>query len=61
SRWNISLFHYRSFGMDTGRVLAGFAGASADPGFTGHLDAVGYPWSDASDSPAYRFFQADPR
>ncbi|MEE8869701.1 MAG: threonine ammonia-lyase, biosynthetic [Acidipropionibacterium acidipropionici] len=56
SRWNISLFHYRSFGMDTGRVLAGFAGAGPDPGFTDHLDAVGYPWSDASDSPAYQFF-----
>lgn len=56
SRWNISLFHYRSFGMDTGRVLAGFAGARDDPGFTEHLDAVGYPWRDASDSAAYKFF-----
>ncbi|WP_445079992.1 threonine ammonia-lyase, biosynthetic [Acidipropionibacterium jensenii] len=60
SRWNISLFHYRSFGMDTGRVLAGFAGARDDPGFVSHLDAVGYPWRDASDSPAYQFFLADP-
>lgn len=56
SRWNISLFHYRSFGMDTGRVLAGFAGTAADPGFTDHLDAIGYPWTEATDSPAYRFF-----
>jgi threonine dehydratase len=37
-------------------VLAGFAGAREDPGFTEHLDAVGYPWRDASDSAAYKFF-----
>lgn len=56
TRWNISLFHYRSFGMDTGRVLAGFEDTLTDPSFPDHLDAVGYPWKDVSDSPAYQMF-----
>ncbi|WP_130866207.1 threonine ammonia-lyase, biosynthetic [Acidipropionibacterium timonense] len=60
ARWNISLFHYRSFGMDTGRVLAGFEGAAEDPDFTDHLDQIGYPWNDVSDSPAYSFFLREP-
>lgn len=56
TRWNVSLFHYRSFAMDTGRVLAGFEGAADDPELSAHLDDIGYPWTDVSDSPAYRMF-----
>ena len=56
TRWNISLFHYRSFAMDTGRVLAGFEGAADDPDLSSHLDDIGYPWSDVSDSPSYQMF-----
>ena len=56
ARWNISLFHYRSFAIDTGRVLAGFEGAADDPDLPAHLDNIGYPWSDVSDSPAYQMF-----
>lgn len=56
TRWNISLFHYRSFAMDTGRVLAGFEGAADDPDLSSHLDGIGYPWSDVSDSPSYQMF-----
>ncbi|MDU7429751.1 MAG: threonine ammonia-lyase, biosynthetic [Cutibacterium avidum] len=56
TRWNISLFHYRSFAMDTGRVLAGFEGAADDPDLPTHLDDIGYPWNDVSDSPSYQMF-----
>ena len=56
-RWNISMFHYRNHGAADGRVLA----ALQVPGDERHLvptalDAIGYPYWDESDNPAYRLF-----
>ena len=31
-RWNISLFHYRNHGADTGRVLVGIQGPAVKGG-----------------------------
>lgn len=55
--WNISLFHYRNHGADYGRVLVGVQvppGTRAD--FQHHIDAIGFPYWDETDNPAYRLF-----
>jgi threonine dehydratase len=57
SRWNISLFHYRNHGAAFGRVLCGL---EVPPGeraeLRGRLDGLGFPYADATDNPAGRFF-----
>ena len=57
SDWNISLFHYRNHGADSGRVLVGM---QVPPGemraFRTFLDTLGYPWVDETTNPAYRLF-----
>jgi threonine dehydratase len=56
-RWNISLFHYRNHGSDSGRVLAGFEVADRDlAGFMSFLDELGYPYASEYDNAAYKFF-----
>ena len=56
-RWNISLFHYRNHGADSGRVLAGFEVDDTDlEAFRSFLDGLGYPSVAEPDNPAYRFF-----
>ncbi len=56
-RWIISLFHYRNHGADFGRVLAGFEVAESDLAqFRQFLDELGYPYTQESENPAYRFF-----
>ncbi len=55
--WNISLFHYRNHGADYGRVLVGVQvppDTRAD--FIAHIDAVGFPYWEETDNPAYRAF-----
>lgn len=54
--WNVTAFHYRSFGMDYGRILAAFEDVSGDERFSRHLEQLGYHVKDVSDSTAYRFF-----
>lgn len=55
--WNITLFHYRNHGADYGRVLAGIQVPEAErPAFACALDALGFPYSDETDNPAYRLF-----
>jgi len=55
--WNISLFHYRNHGADFGRVLAGIQVPEASrPLFVKSLDALGYPYWDETDNPAYQLF-----
>ena len=57
SRWNISLFHYRNHGADTGRVLAGVqvpAGERADLRL--HLDELRFPYVEETANPAYSIF-----
>ena len=59
SGWNISLFHYRNHGADTGRVLAGI---QVPPGemrqFRDFLKNLGYAYWNESDNPVYKLFLA---
>ncbi|KKC38057.1 threonine dehydratase [Devosia epidermidihirudinis] len=55
--WNISLFHYRNHGADYGRVLVGVQVPEATRAdFIAHIDAVGFPYWNETDNPAYRQF-----
>ncbi|MBU1306374.1 MAG: threonine ammonia-lyase, biosynthetic [Alphaproteobacteria bacterium] len=55
--WNISLFHYRNHGADYGRVLVGVQVPEATRGdFIAHIDAIGFPYWEETDNPAYRQF-----
>ncbi|WP_090264061.1 threonine ammonia-lyase, biosynthetic [Pseudomonas panipatensis] len=56
-RWNISLFHYRNHGAADGRVLAGLQVPDGELGeLHAALAAIGYPYWDESENPAYRLF-----
>ncbi len=56
-RWNISLFHYRNHGDAYGRVLIGIQAPSGEcPELFRQLDALGYPYREETDNPAYRLF-----
>lgn len=55
--WNISLFHYRNQGADYGRILVGLQVPAADTAaFDEFLQALGYPFVEETDNPAYRLF-----
>ncbi|MBP0630097.1 threonine ammonia-lyase, biosynthetic [Cupriavidus sp. AcVe19-1a] len=57
--WNISLFHYRNQGGDTGSVLAGIQVTDGQVhAFRERLATLGYPWQEVSDNQAYRMFLA---
>lgn len=57
SQWNITLFHYRNHGSDYGRVLAGIdVPPDERKELDAHLAALGYPYYEESDNPAYRLF-----
>jgi len=57
--WNITLFHYRNYGSDMGRVLAGMEVPREDEAvFRGFLEDLGYDWTDEKDNPAYKFLLA---
>ena len=56
-RWNISLFHYRNHAAAFGRVLAGIeVPAEEHSEFEDYLDALGYPYINETDNPAYSIF-----
>jgi threonine dehydratase len=55
--WNISLFHYRNHGADTGRVLVGMQVPPQEmKAFAAFLKNLGYQFVDESKNPAYRLF-----
>jgi threonine dehydratase len=55
--WNISLFHYRNHGADTGRVLVGMEVPPKEmKDFRVFLKSLGYRHWDESKNPAYRLF-----
>jgi len=55
--WNISLFHYRNQGADYGKVLIGVQVPPKEiKAFRAFLAQLGYPYTDETDSPAYRLF-----
>lgn len=57
TRWNISLFHYRNHGSDSGRVLAGIQVPPIDrEAFLLHLNELHYPYIEETNNPAYRMF-----
>lgn len=56
-RWNISLFHYRNHAAAFGRVLAGIEVPPEERSeFENYLDALGYPYINETDNPAYSIF-----
>ena len=58
TRWNITLFHYRTDGADYGRILCAFAAGSDDVELTEHMDRLGYSYNEETAAPAFRFFLA---
>jgi threonine dehydratase len=51
------MFHYRNHGADYGRVLAGVQVPHSNRAqFQAYLDALGYPYWDETENPAYRLF-----
>ncbi|PHM44591.1 diaminopropionate ammonia-lyase [Xenorhabdus mauleonii] len=56
THWNITLFHYRSHGMDYGRVLAAFELSEPELRFDRHLDELGYDYHDETDNPSFKLF-----
>ncbi|MDG6882262.1 L-threonine dehydratase biosynthetic IlvA [Phocoenobacter uteri] len=55
--WDISLFHYRTHGVDYGDVLVAFMLDENDKVlFKSHLDVLGYRYKNVSDSVAYQCF-----
>ena len=57
SRWNISLFHYRNHGADTGRVLAGVQVPPEERAdLRLHLDELRFPYVEETANPAYSIF-----
>jgi len=55
--WNISLFHYRNHGADYGRVLVGIQVPEATRSdLFAHIEAIGFPYWDETQNPAYRQF-----
>jgi threonine dehydratase len=59
SGWNISLFHYRNYGAEYGRVLLGIQVPEQDMvEFHRFLKSTGYPYQSESENIAYRMFVA---
>ena len=55
--WNISLFHYRNYGSEYGRVLMGIQVPEQDGGrFQEFLDETGYGYTIEADNAAYEMF-----
>lgn len=58
-RWNISMFHYRNHGAADARVLAALQVEQTDYAeFEQALDAIGYPYWEETENPAYQLFLA---
>ena len=58
TRWNVTLFHYRTDGADYGRILCGFEAGAGDEELTEHMDRLGYAYREETEDPAARFFLA---
>lgn len=55
SKWNISLFHYRNYGSDFGRVLVGFQAENTEQ-LEKSFDEIGYFYKNESKNKAYQYF-----
>ena len=58
TRWNVTLFHYRTDGADYGRILTAFEAGPDDRELTEHMDRLGYAYHEETDDPSARFFLA---
>jgi threonine dehydratase len=55
--WNISLFHYRNQGADSGRVLVGLQVPHRDDeALRSFLEQLAYPYEDETGNPVYQLF-----
>lgn len=55
--FNISLFHYRNYGGDVARVLAGIeVPRGGEKELETFLKGVGYPWKEETEDDVYRMF-----
>jgi threonine dehydratase len=55
--FNISLFHYRNYGGDTAKILAGIqCPQGGEDGLKEFLEKIKYPYHEVTDSPAYKMF-----
>ncbi|KKA27407.1 hypothetical protein TD95_000474 [Thielaviopsis punctulata] len=56
-KFNISLFQYRNYGGDTGKVLTGILCPDEEVSeLEKFLRDIGYPWEDCTDSPVFQTF-----
>ena len=56
-RWNISLFHYRNYGSDSGKVLCGIQVSDGQrEAFDRFLQRLGYPYVEETNNPVYKQF-----
>lgn len=58
TRWNVTLFHYRTDGADYGRILCAFEAGAGDVELTEHMDRLGYAYREETEDPAATFFLA---
>jgi threonine dehydratase len=59
--WNISLFHYRNQGSDSGRILVGLQVPRSDnKAFATFLKDLGYPCVEETANPLYQLFLKAP-
>ncbi|KAF2000293.1 threonine dehydratase-like protein [Amniculicola lignicola CBS 123094] len=57
---NISLFHYRNYGGDVGKVLAGIqCKEGQEDELKSFLKEIGYPWEEVTGSESYKMFLRD--
>lgn len=56
TRWNITLFHYRTDGADYGRILTAFEAGPEDAELAEHMDRLGYAYHEETGNPAAVFF-----
>jgi len=58
--FNISLFHYRNYGSDIGKVLTGIqTPPGEDAALREFLKAVAYPFKEESNNPVYKMFMRE--
>ena len=58
--FNISLFHYRNYGGDVGKILAGIQCGDAERAeLDAFLKAIKYPYQDETENSVYRMFLRD--
>lgn len=54
---NISLWHYRNYGGDIGRILAGIQCPKSEEGeLKKFLNELGYPWTECTNNETYKMF-----